>query len=254
MGNNKGAAGFGSFAVKQMLPVLGIVVAALAALWIVIQYFEVPEQVLSEQDQTIRESAAGVVADVHASKTGQSAETSHAKAAAAAGDTQVKKKAEGGQAAATPPVPAATHATAAAKTPASSGQKEAVPAPSGKTTVSDHGAAPASDAKTAGGHGRALSKTYPVVGMAFVDAVIKPMDYELNKRFFGWRPNDIVEWTDNVNNFQLGVLEVTRRTSRTRESIVSMETLPSSTSSRRGRMKRSGGVKVHRTLSPASTL
>ncbi|MGW8326111.1 MAG: DUF2333 family protein, partial [Desulfobacterales bacterium] len=36
--------------------------------------------------------------------------------------------------------------------------------------------------------------------------------YELNDRFWGWRSNDILNFTDNVNNFQLGVLEVTRRT------------------------------------------
>lgn len=49
-------------------------------------------------------------------------------------------------------------------------------------------------------------------GVAFVEAVIAPIDYELNKRFWGWRPNDIINFTDNTNNFQLGVLEVTRRT------------------------------------------
>ena len=49
-------------------------------------------------------------------------------------------------------------------------------------------------------------------GIAFVTACIQPMDHELNERFWGWRPNDIVNVTDNVNNFQLGVLEVTRRT------------------------------------------
>lgn len=49
-------------------------------------------------------------------------------------------------------------------------------------------------------------------GVAFVTAAIKPLDYELNRRFWGWRPNDILDFTDNVNNFQLGVLEVTRRT------------------------------------------
>lgn len=54
-------------------------------------------------------------------------------------------------------------------------------------------------------------KTFPVTGMAFVDAVIQPLDYELNHRFWGWRPNDVLDFTDNVNNFQLGVLEVTRR-------------------------------------------
>jgi hypothetical protein len=48
-------------------------------------------------------------------------------------------------------------------------------------------------------------------GVAFVDAVVKPLDYELNHRFWGWRPNDIINFTDNTNNFQLGVLEVTRR-------------------------------------------
>jgi hypothetical protein len=49
-------------------------------------------------------------------------------------------------------------------------------------------------------------------GVAFVEAVIAPLNYELNERFWGWRPNDIINFTDNVNNFQLGVLEVTRRT------------------------------------------
>ena len=51
-----------------------------------------------------------------------------------------------------------------------------------------------------------------VVGVAFVEAVVKSMDYELNDRFYGWRPNDIFDFTDNVNSFQLGVLEITRRT------------------------------------------
>jgi CBS domain-containing protein len=50
------------------------------------------------------------------------------------------------------------------------------------------------------------------VGVAFVEAAIKPLNYELNERFWGWRANDIFNFTDNINNFQLGVLEVTRRT------------------------------------------
>jgi CBS domain-containing protein len=50
------------------------------------------------------------------------------------------------------------------------------------------------------------------VGVAFVEATIAPLNYELNERFWGWRPNDILNFTDNINNFQLGVLEVTRRT------------------------------------------
>jgi CBS domain-containing protein len=49
-------------------------------------------------------------------------------------------------------------------------------------------------------------------GVAFVEAIIQPLSYELNDRFWGWRVNDILNITDNVNSFQLGVLEVTRRT------------------------------------------
>ncbi|MBU0987149.1 MAG: DUF2333 family protein [Proteobacteria bacterium] len=49
-------------------------------------------------------------------------------------------------------------------------------------------------------------------GVAFVEAFIQPLSYELHQRFWGWRPNDILNFTDNINNFQLGVLEVTRRT------------------------------------------
>lgn len=50
------------------------------------------------------------------------------------------------------------------------------------------------------------------VGATFVEAVMRPIDQELSHRFWGWRPNDIINVTDNVNQFQLGVLEVTRRT------------------------------------------
>lgn len=49
-------------------------------------------------------------------------------------------------------------------------------------------------------------------GVVFVKAVVEPLNYELHERFWGWRPNDYINVTDNVNNFQLGVLEVTRRT------------------------------------------
>lgn len=49
-------------------------------------------------------------------------------------------------------------------------------------------------------------------GVAFIEAISKPLAYELHDRFWGWRPNDILNFTDNINNFQLGVLEVTRRT------------------------------------------
>ncbi len=70
--------------------------------------------------------------------------------------------------------------------------------------------------KDEGGHGAAAHGATGVGGgvngVAFVNACIKPMEHELNDRFWGWRPNDLLRVTDNVNNIQKGVLEVTRRT------------------------------------------
>jgi uncharacterized protein DUF2333/CBS domain protein len=76
-----------------------------------------------------------------------------------------------------------------------------------------HGA-PAATGHEAPTHGAAqVAEAKPkAIGVAFVEATIKPLEYELNERFWGWRPNDILDFTDNVNSFQLGVLEVTRRT------------------------------------------
>jgi hypothetical protein len=51
-----------------------------------------------------------------------------------------------------------------------------------------------------------------VPGYAFVTATIKPLEYELEERAWGWRSNDLVRITDNINDFQVGVLEVTQKT------------------------------------------
>ncbi len=56
--------------------------------------------------------------------------------------------------------------------------------------------------------------TRQVIGTAFVDALCQPLKNELENRFLGWRPNDI--WLfkfgmDNVENYQLGLIEMTRR-------------------------------------------
>jgi len=48
-------------------------------------------------------------------------------------------------------------------------------------------------------------------GVTFVEATISALDYELNKRAWGWRCNDMLQLTDNVENIQLGTLEVVRR-------------------------------------------
>lgn len=59
-----------------------------------------------------------------------------------------------------------------------------------------------------------LPEISPVAGVSFVETMIGLLDHELNERFLGWRPNDILigRLTDNVNNFQLGVLEALRFT------------------------------------------
>jgi hypothetical protein len=59
-----------------------------------------------------------------------------------------------------------------------------------------------------------LPEISPIPGVTFVDTLIKLMDYELNVRTLGWRPNDIIigRFTDNINNYQLGVLEAVRFT------------------------------------------
>jgi hypothetical protein len=92
------------------------------------------------------------------------------------------------------PVSASAPAKPAAHAPA--GEKPAATAPAMMPQAPDSS--------------KSAAKRIP--GVAIVTATIKPLSYELNDRFWGWRPNDILNFTDNVNNFQLGVLEVTRRT------------------------------------------
>jgi hypothetical protein len=48
-------------------------------------------------------------------------------------------------------------------------------------------------------------------GIATTEAMIEVLEYELKGRWWGWRPNDLIQITDNVQNYQLGVLEVSRR-------------------------------------------
>ena len=48
-------------------------------------------------------------------------------------------------------------------------------------------------------------------GIATTEAIINVLEHELRGRWWGWRSNDVIQITDNVQNYQLGVLEVTRR-------------------------------------------
>ncbi|MFH0728671.1 MAG: DUF2333 family protein [Pseudomonadota bacterium] len=126
-------------------------------------------------------NAAGKTADSHAPKVEPSVHE-NSPAVATAGKTE-------GHAA----PPAGSHETPATAVPSSG--HGAKPAPGSWNSPVD-----------------IASKVQGARGVAFVTAAIKPLAYELNTRFWGWRPNDILDVTDNVNNYQLGVLEVTRRT------------------------------------------
>jgi hypothetical protein len=74
-------------------------------------------------------------------------------------------------------------------------------------------------------HGPPLPEVSPIPGVTFVQTMIDLMSYELHGRFFGWRPNDLIvgRFTDNVNNYQLGVLEALRFTTfRLKENLTRM--------------------------------
>jgi hypothetical protein len=76
----------------------------------------------------------------------------------------------------------------------------------------DRSAAPADGTMDPDGQEKALPPGNQPPGVVFVSAAIAPLHHELNRRFWGWHPNDMIKISDNISNYQLGVLEVTRRT------------------------------------------
>ena len=98
------------------------------------------------------------------------------------------------------------------------GDTHAAPAAHGdeqsEHAAADHGAG--GHDEHGGHHGPALPEISPIPGVTFVEVLINLMDNELNGRLFGWRPNDITvgQITDDVNEFQLGVLEAVRHATR----------------------------------------
>ncbi len=78
----------------------------------------------------------------------------------------------------------------------------------------EHGAT-RGEAHEAHGEGHVqLPEISSIPGVTFVDTLIELMDHELHGRMLGWRPNGILicRLTDNINNYQLGVLEAVRFT------------------------------------------
>ncbi|MBM4301906.1 MAG: DUF2333 family protein [Deltaproteobacteria bacterium] len=106
-----------------------------------------------------------------------------------------------------PAFPKGAHEAGSPTTPSSQGIHKPAPAPvSPKAGSSPVPPAPA----------LATPPRKPVKGEVFTQALVKIIDDQVNKPWFGWRPNTIVfgkmGLTDNANNIQLGVLEVARRT------------------------------------------
>jgi hypothetical protein len=91
----------------------------------------------------------------------------------------------------------------------------------GPAPVPEPGAKPEVHAE----HGPVLPVLSPTPGVTFVETMIKLMEYELHGRTLGWRPNDLLigRFTDDVNNYQLGVLEAIRFTTlRLKDSLTRM--------------------------------
>ncbi len=146
-----------------------------------------------------------------ADQQAQAPETGHQPPAAASGQTPVDT--HGAPAGTT-----AEHGETAAPQP-----QTAAPSPAKPGPEAVHGEAPHEEAHV--GHGPVLPEISPTPGVTFVETMIELMEHELNGRFLGWRPNDILvgRFTDNVNNFQLGVLEAIRFTTlRLKDSLTRM--------------------------------
>jgi hypothetical protein len=99
-----------------------------------------------------------------------------------------------------------SHEAGLSATPSPLGSQEPSPAPAKEGVKQVPPAAPILVAPT----------REPVKGEVFTEALIKIMDDQVNQTWIGWRSNTILfgkfGLTDNVNNIQLGVLEVARRT------------------------------------------
>ena len=111
---------------------------------------------------------------------------------------------------------------ATSSVPGTAGHSPAAPA---HEPAVGHAAPAGAHGAAAGAHGPSLPEISPIPGVTFVETMINLLDQELHGRVLGWRPNDIVmgRLTDNINNYQLGVLEAIRFTTvRLKDSLTRM--------------------------------
>lgn len=205
--------GFAAYFLKRFIVAILVIGVVLWALATVVDHFEKPGSVAdrwNEAENSVpqpqhsvtvvsphKDSEQATVSATHGSGTDQESATADKSSLQNAKDILAQLE---GQHKAEQPLPA-TAETHAAET-----EVEIAPPPPAKEKAQEHQTPAAT-------HGTAPVSTEKLpVGVAFVTAVIQPISYELEDRFWGWRPNDIINLTDNINEFQLGTLEVTRRT------------------------------------------
>ncbi len=170
------------FVTKRIIVGLLVAVALIWGAAVVIDYLDKP-------------SGQPLVVETHTRTQGEAAqaaapETGHVATEKAAPEAHAPAETAGRMPEAASPAPETGHQAASASAKAKPGEHVA---PEKKTPAVHEAAVPAP------------------VGVTFTEALIGPLNHEVNERFWGWRPNDIINVTDNVNNIQLGVLEVTRR-------------------------------------------
>ncbi|MFC1828976.1 DUF2333 family protein [Thermodesulfobacteriota bacterium] len=203
--NDTNKTGFKLYASLRVIVGILVTVAALWLVATVLGYFGKSETVQVAQKHEEEQIS---VSTEHETATKDSHEKDSEKAHVAEHDTEEKHAEEDTAAEGdapgheTPMAPAIEHTTSQKP---ETHETEPAPTTHPVETEAGHEAVP---------HGEvsAEPQKHRPKGVAFVEATIKPLEYELYERFWGWRPNDIMDFTDNVNNFQLGVLEVTRRT------------------------------------------
>ncbi|RJQ70011.1 MAG: DUF2333 family protein [Desulfobacteraceae bacterium] len=208
--------GFAAFLLRHLVVALILIAAALYGLSVGIDYLQTSDFI---PETASRAHTPAMVGAFERSAPG-------APAPLAAMEAQNEARRQSDHATQTPPAsgpPAAppmaneppSDRMPSAVVPAAEPPKHSVPPPHGEPSApADRSDSHAVGAAPAGRPAQTVvpPPAYRPSGVAFVESVIKPIDYELNRRFWGWRPNDIVNLTDNINQHQLGVLEVTRRT------------------------------------------
>jgi hypothetical protein len=221
MGNETKGFEFKQFATPRIIGSIAIAIIVLWALILIFGSSDVPSSKLTSSGHTSSAVATG-------DETGGEATGGHEAAASHETGTQPATQAaghgesSGNTAAVHQTAESQAHQATASHDTATTGHTQA---PSQTAAAAErHATATDSHAASSGAadsHKSATAQPVPGLtaihkpkpkGVAFVEASIQPLQYELEERWWGWRPNDIIDITDNVNNFQMGVLEVTRRT------------------------------------------